>query len=143
VTGTGKRGLALAGLALLLLLPVVGSWWRRHREKGCAYDNGRIDPTYRVRIETESQGEVNFCCIRCAEKWLERKQIQPKRIWVTDEPTGEPVPAAEAFFVRSLVVTTPLSGNRIHAFKNKADADLHARQGKLLTGSERPFAIMR
>ena len=63
------------------------------------------------------------------------------------EPDGwarqlhEEVDAASAWFVRSQVVTNPVTGNRVHAFRNPDDARRHAEAfgGVLLSGAERPF----
>jgi hypothetical protein len=64
-------------------------------------------------------------------------------VLVTDEATGRALPAASAWFVRSAVTTTPVTGNRIHAFRNQADADKHAEtfRGTVLVGQELPFPI--
>lgn len=57
------------------------------------------------------------------------------------ERTGREIDAASAWYVRSLVVTTPTTGNRIHVFRTFQDARNHAAKsrGTLLRGQARPF----
>jgi hypothetical protein len=133
----------IAGLVYLLVLAVLalaGSWARRSTEHFCAQDGVRIEPAYRVRILTDQDRDLEFCCIHCAELWL-RHEPAPRTLLVTDEISGAEIDAGAAYFVRSLVVTNPTTGNRIHAFRWLADAEEHARtsQGKVLEASERPF----
>jgi hypothetical protein len=137
-----KRSVALAALLLLLTLPLVGKWLRRTSEIRCTLDGGMLLPDYRVRVEDATGASYDFCCIRCAQLWLERQALPPRAIWVTDEPSGAEIDAATAHFVRSLVTTTPTTGNRIHAFRDLADAERHAQtcRGTILTDAERPFA---
>lgn len=132
----------LAGLALVVALPVTGSWVRRHREKGCVLDGMRIEPAYRVRIIDHAGKNQELCCIQCAEIWLKGKDVPLTSIFVTDEASGAEIPAGSAQFVRSLVVTTPVTRNRVHAFKNRDDAEAHAKNclGTLLSEAEQPFA---
>jgi hypothetical protein len=129
------------GLAIVVGLPILGHWARRNTDPGCALDGVRIDPVYRVEIVADDDHRHVFCCIRCAEIWLQKRPAA-QAILVTDEPTGEPIDAGSAYYVRSGVVTTPTTGNRIHVFRHRADAERHAAQflGTVLTGSERPFA---
>ena len=60
----------------------------------------------------------------------------------SDEVSGEPVDARSAHYVRSDVVTTPATGNRVHVFRRRVDAERHAAlfAGTVLTGAERPFS---
>jgi hypothetical protein len=60
---------------------------------------------------------------------------------VTDEASGEEIEAKSATYVRSLVVTTPTTGNKVHAFGNPADAEGHAArwQGRVLSAAEQPL----
>jgi hypothetical protein len=71
-----------------------------------------------------------------------RKPNSADRIDVTDETGGALIDCRSAFFVRSSAATNPITGNRIHAFRNRADAENHARafHGEELRGSERPFS---
>jgi hypothetical protein len=126
---------------VLLALPFLGAWMRRTNEPCCALDGGALAPSYQVRIEDTAGVSHEFCCIRCAELWLDQNPQRAYGIWVTDESSGSEVLAADAQFVRSLVVTTATTGNRIHAFREWADAERHANKcrGTILTGSERPF----
>ncbi|MGD9039349.1 MAG: hypothetical protein PVH82_06925, partial [Desulfobacteraceae bacterium] len=45
-----------------------------------------------------------------------------------DETTGEKIRAELAYYVKSNVITTPHTGNRIHAFSHEKAAELHAQQ---------------
>jgi hypothetical protein len=130
-----RTGYGIAYVALLAVLPLLGSWARSGGGPVCAFDGGTLDPRYRVRA-----GEVSFCCIRCAELWHQR-EAQPAALFVVDETSGDEMPADGAFFVRSRVVTNRTTGNRVHAFRKEADAVAHAQAsgGRVLTDDERPF----
>ena len=131
----------LIALILILLLPLIGAWLRRSGTKGCTLDGAKIEPFYSVRIFDQDNEPFEFCCIRCAELWLARQPAPPSRILVTDEQTGEEIPAADAHYVRSLVVTTPATGNRVHVFKDRNDAEKHAEmfRGTILSDPEKPL----
>jgi hypothetical protein len=136
-----RRLLPLALLVALALLPLVGHWARRVPAGRCALDGAPIPALYRVRIRDDGGQDQVFCCIHCAEVWLERQARRPVAIFVTDEVTGAEIDASAAYFVRSSVVTTPTTGNRIHAFASRAAARYHAESayGRLLTGPDRPL----
>jgi hypothetical protein len=133
--------IGLVYLGVLAVLPLAGHWARRGADRSCAYDGGKIEPVYRVRIVDGQGRDFEFCCIRCAERWLGREKSAPRAVHVTDEVSGEVVEASRAFFVRSLVVTNAMTGNRVHAFRTARDAENHARasRGRLLDDAERPF----
>jgi hypothetical protein len=130
-----------AGLLVVLGLPLAGKWARSTPEKCCALDGVEINRLYRVRIVDDQEREREFCCIRCASLWLRKQRSKPQSIFVTDEATGKEVNAAFAWFVWSLVVTVAHTENRIHAFRNHAEAVKHAEtaRGKVLVGAEKPF----
>lgn len=132
----------LAGLLLLALLPLAGHWLRRDSAGRCTLDGVRIEPRYRVRVLDAAGRDREFCCIRCAELWLQRQTNPPLAIRVTDENSGDEIDASAAHFVRSSIVTAPTTGNRIHAFADRANAERHAdaANGLILEGPERPFA---
>jgi hypothetical protein len=139
-----SRAQGIAGLVGLLVvsgLPLLGHWLRRQPEARCALDGVALSPLYRVRILDQRGTSHAFCCVVCAELWCRRHPGEAQAIYVTDEATGEEVEAASAYFVRSLVVTTPPTQNRIHTFRSRADAERHADAagGTLLDGAERPF----
>lgn len=131
-----------AGILVIVGLPIVGKLSRGHRDAGCALDGVKIDPAFRVRIVAAQSKDHEFCCIRCAEYWLNHHRQEPLAIYLTDERTGQEIRSDSAQFVRSSVNTTPSSGNRIHVFQNNSDARDHAAQfgGTVLEGSDRPFA---
>jgi hypothetical protein len=129
-----------AGLAAAAALPLVGFWLRRDAAPGCALDGAKIDPAYRVEV-IDGRGRPHaLCCLRCAEIWL-KSQPTPQAILVTDEASGERIDARDAWYVRSSVVTTPATGNRVHVFRSRADAEKHADEfgGTVLSESERPL----
>jgi hypothetical protein len=122
-------------------MPFAGKWLRRHEPPRCSLHGVAITPLYRVRIEGAS-GVRQFCCIRCAASWMARRGERPARIEVTDEASGELIDARDAYFVENSVITNPVTGNRVHAFRNKQDADASARlfAGFICKGGDRPFA---
>jgi len=138
-----KRVLIGLACGALLALPFLGTWLRHAPSDHCALDGAAIVPCYGVRIEDAAGRRLDFCCIKCAEMWLERQSTPVRSIRVTDESTGVELDVEKAFFVRSLVVTMPTTGNRIHVFRDRADAEHHAEKcrGTILNGNERPFAI--
>jgi hypothetical protein len=124
-----------------VVLPWLGSRSRRQRLPECALDGIAIVPIYAVEIVDAERQKHRFCCVRCAEYWLAQQTSPASEIYVTDEVSGQLVEAGEAFFVRSSVETNAVTGNRIHAFENRADAEGHAAQfrGRLLAEGERPL----
>ncbi|HEV3344891.1 MAG TPA: nitrous oxide reductase accessory protein NosL [Pirellulales bacterium] len=128
-----------------VLLPWFGTWSRRQKLPQCALDGIAIVPIYAVEVVDADRQKHCFCCLRCAEYWLAQEPSPPSAVYVTDEVSGQPIDASEAFFVRSPVVTNPVTGNRIHAFEKHSDADDHAAQfrGRLLTAGERPFEVRK
>jgi NosL protein len=128
-------------LAVAVTLPLAAHWLRGPPPPGCALDGAPIDPAYWVTV-VDDRGEAHaFCCIRCAQLWLAARGAPPRSVAVADEAGSGEIDAASAYFVRSSVVTTPAVGNRIHAFRDRADAERHAEEhgGTVLTGAERPF----
>jgi hypothetical protein len=125
-----------------LLLPALGTWSRRHQLPHCALDGVAIVPIYAVEILDAKSQLHRFCCVRCAEYWLAQDPSPPTAIQVTDEVSGQPVDCAAAIFVRSTIVTNAVTGNHIHAFARREDAEAHAAQfrGRTLTDGERPLA---
>jgi hypothetical protein len=115
------------------------------RQQGCALDAFRIEPIYRVSIVDDQNHARESCCVRCAEFWLDRQANQPRGIYLTDEASGEEIEAGRAFFVRSSVITKPTTGNRIHVFQQRGNAEKHAAKfgGMVLPESERPFGARR
>ena len=131
----------LAGLAVIVGLPVLGSWARRDATPRCALDGVKLDPHYRVQVIDRAGEAHSFCCPRCAGLWIERQPSACRAVRVTDEQSGEWIDASAAYFVRSIVVTTTATGSRIHVFRDRGDAERHAELfgGKVLEGSERPL----
>ena len=80
--------LLLAGLVLVVGLPLAGRWARRQAGPRCTLDGLAIEPVYRVRVVDRAGGEHVFCCVRCAGRWLARQAERPATVYVT-----EPLPA--------------------------------------------------
>jgi len=131
----------LIGLLVVLGLPLAGHLARRNAEGGCALDGVPIDPRYRVEIVDSKEKRHTFCCLRCAQLWMQHQSTPPRSITVIDEESGDPVDAKAAYYVRSFVVTQPGTGNRIHVFRDPAAAERHADKyaGTVLSESENPF----
>ncbi len=127
-------------LILLVGLPVLAHWSRQEHVSRCSLDGVAIDSRYRV-VVVEGDRQREFCCLHCAGIWLERHPGRALKIIVTDETSGEVIDAATAYYVRSAVVTTRTTRNRIHTFRHQADAEEHAARfgGVVLPASERPF----
>ena len=132
---------AISVAVLAVSLPCLGTWARRQQLPQCALDGVAIVPIYAVEIIAAAQPKRAFCCTRCAEYWLGKERPASAVINVIDEVSGQQLDAGDAFFVRSSVVTNAVTGNRIHAFADREDAEMHAAQfrGRLLAEDERPF----
>jgi hypothetical protein len=143
VKGTGPRLLlVLAAVLVVAGLPLLGKWARRHQPPRCELDGLSIEPPYRVRVVDQAGRSHAFCCVRCARRWLARQEGRPRAVYVTDENDGTEVEARSATFVRSSVVTPPpITGNRVHAFRDRGAAEEHVRTygGRVLTDVDRPF----
>ena len=137
--------IGLIGLVVVAALPVAGHWIRGQRTGRCAFDGMPIEPIWRVRMLNRQGAADEFCCIRCAELWLERGNLVPAAIYVTDEVTGREIDSSLAYFVRSSVVTTPHTNNRIHVFQEKAESEKHAMsaRGKVLRDIDKPLQLRR
>jgi hypothetical protein len=137
-----KQGPWRTWLAIGLIavgLPLVGRWSRRSAPEGCAMDGVAIAPPYRVDVVDAGGWSHAFCSLRCAEIWLGQQRSRPREITVTDELSGERLPADEAWFVRSSLV--PGASDSIHVFRTRREAEKHvaAFGGAVLTGAERPL----
>lgn len=133
--------LVLASLLVVVGLPLAGKWARRHAEPRCDLDGLTIEPLYQVRVVDRAGRTHRFCCVHCAGLWLARQESGPEAVYVTDEVSGEAIDSRSAYFVESAVVTNPITGNRVHVFRERADAREHVRDhgGSELTGADRPF----
>jgi hypothetical protein len=132
----------LLGLVVVVGLPLLERWSRRPPSaSACALDGVQIAPIYRVEVVDNRGATHAFCCLRCAEIWLEHQSALPREVRVTDEESGQPVAAAAAWYVRSSVVTVPTTGNRVHVFRNRADAERHAETfaGTVLPEAKQPL----
>lgn len=134
----------LLGLAAAAALPVAASALRGEGPPRCARDGVALGSVFRARIVAGEGAGVSFCSVRCVSDWL-RRTDPSTTVEVTDESRGTAVDAASAWFVRSRVVTSRATGERIHAFARREDAEAHAAAhgGVLLEGDEHPFRTLR
>jgi hypothetical protein len=133
---------SLASLLLAIGLPVVGHSLRRSGLERCALDGVAVLPIFRARMVGVASHSRVFCCVHCAELWLEHAPNDAAEVIVTDEVSGREIDASLATFVRSQVMTVPTSGNRVHVFAERSAAEAHAASahGRVLRGTDRPFA---
>ena len=136
--------LASGALLVVLGLPFVGKSLRSAGPPGCQLDGVVIEQAYVVRVTDALQHEHSFCSVRCAQLWLERHGRPVRSVKVTDELSGQFIDQTTAWYVRSSVVTTPTSGNRVHVFRERAAALEHAAThgGRLLEMEARPFEAL-
>jgi hypothetical protein len=132
--------LVLAALLVVVGLPLLGKWARRHQPPRCELTGLRIESPYQVRVVDQAGRSHRFCCVRCARRWLARQADRPQAVYVTDEGSGAEIDARSAYFV-SAVVTNRITRNRVHAFRDRAEAEKYARApgARALTGDDRPF----
>src|SRR5262245_2337807 len=143
---TGWRWMLFVATMLVAVgLPILGKWVRSDQPPRCTFDGLRIEPLYRVRVVSPAGESYSFGCVRCADRWLARHGADPAAVYVTDEASGVEIAAATAYFVESPVVTNRVTGNRVHAFRDRASAEAHIRifGGALLVGDERPLGTGR
>jgi hypothetical protein len=128
-------------VVLAVVVPLAGRWARRAGPPRCAFDGLPIEPRYQVRVTVGAGQFLPFCCVRCARLWLDHRGDAGRTVHVTDEASGALIPSEAAFFVESRVVTNPVTENRVHAFREQADAEEHVRAfaGRMLRGAARPF----
>jgi hypothetical protein len=125
-SSTRLRVAFVAGVLVVGALPVLGAWLRSSGDR-CAWDGVRIDDRYRTRLETAEGRNEELCCVSCLVRRLAQGTTSTRaRAFVTDESNGNLVAADSAWFVRSAVVTDPVTGNRVHAFATEHAARRHA-----------------
>jgi hypothetical protein len=137
MTNTTARLSMLAAILLIVIgVPLAGKWLRRNEAPRCEVDGLRVDPLYRVRIVDGAGTSHLNCCVQCARRWLERHDDPHAEVYVTDETSGAEVEARSAYFVDSVVVTNPVTRNSVHAFRQRKDAEEHAKSfgGEVFTG---------
>ena len=139
---TPFKPIGILGLLLIVVgLPIIGRLARHKEGRGCALDGVAIEPIYRVRIVDRDNRSYEFCCVKCAQLWKAARDTRPITVFVTDETRGQEIPAGQAHFAVSSVVTRPTTLNRIHTFAQEVDAQNHAERflGRVLKGEDRPF----
>ena len=137
-----RRRLAfVAGLLFVGALPLLADVVSPPRGDRCSSDGLTVDARHAIRIVGADGKTRHFCCLACAERWVDGQGAHPRAVFVTDEASGAEIPAAAAWYVRSRVVSNPYTGDRIHVFARREDAEKHAAafQGRLLDGPQRPF----
>lgn len=116
-------------LIVLFIAAAVGSaLLKKSGGNVCALDAMRIEPIYQVDIAPVNGKVLKFCCIECARKWIAANKGNVSAVTVTDEVTGKRLDASIAWFVESSIVTNRSTGNRIHVFADKGDAEKHAKE---------------
>lgn len=115
-------------IVIFILLALSTSLMKKSGGDVCALDAIKIEPIYQVDITVADGKTLKFCCIGCARKWLAGNKGKVEYITVTDEVTGKRIDASIAYFVESSIVTNQSTGNRIHVFAEKADAEKHAKE---------------
>lgn len=131
-------------LAVAVALPILGNLARDDASARCALDGQTIDALYAVKVIADSDGEYQFCCIICAELWMDRAGATPRKIILVDESSGEPMDSSVAYYVDgSSVLSNAPTGDRRHVFRKLEDAQSHAAiyRGRVLSGNERPFEL--
>jgi len=133
--------MAIAGLLIAASLPVLRKLTNRDNQSQCVVDGQTIDPLFRVRLISANGVENECCCLRCAELWFENTRPTPEQIFVTDEASGEPLDATNAYYVYSDVFSNAPNRDRRHVFRVREDAEAHLAtfRGRMLIGSKRPF----
>lgn len=139
--------LAATVLVLAAALPALAAALRPARAEGCARDGVPVDGLFAVRIERAGAAAATFCSVRCADAWLQAGPdgAATPVVSVRDETSGAWLPLGAAVLVRSTIVASKATGERIHAFDSEAAAEAHVKAygGVLLTGADRPFAEFR
>jgi hypothetical protein len=140
-----RAALFVGGLLASALIPVAGRALQPSQGPRCAADGVSLEKAPVVQIETDTADVLRFCCIGCAETWLEVTGTKPARTLVEDAASGQPIDARSAWFVRSLVLAQPATGDRIHAFRTQEDAERHAKAyaGRVLVGDAIPLSEAR
>jgi len=114
----------------LVISLALGCQERKPIEGRCDNDGVKIEPLYAVYFTLRDGTEKKFCSIVCASMIFSSLRRQIKGVKVIDEPSGNKINAAEAFFVESDIVTVPHVKNRIHVFAKKEDALKHIQKFK-------------
>lgn len=122
-------------LAAAVFIVLCGVWAflsAQHTENSgralCAFDGLEILPLYRVEVRLPDKSLSMFCGIACAKQWLQDSGAKSAVVTVADEATGKQIPADKAFFVKSKVITNRSTGNNLHSFEKREDAEKHARE---------------
>ena len=136
------RATFIGGLLLVAALPLAPRLFGATKSEGCTLDGLAIDSRREARVVLPSGSSIRFCGVQCAARWLHRAGVAPKEVFVTDEASGQEVKAEDAWFVQSLVAATRGTGDHVHAFARRENAERHAAayHGTVLQGPDRPFA---
>ena len=114
-------------IVIFLLVALATSFMKRSGGDRCALDAIKIEPIYQVDVTPTEGKTLKFCCIECSKKFLAANRGKVNAVTVTDEVTGKRIDASIAWFVESSIVTNQSTGNKIHAFAEKTDAEKHAK----------------
>lgn len=118
-------------ILLIALIPlIIVACKKRAPGDRCDYDGFPIQPLYAVSFFLQDGSEKKFCSLVCASMSFQRLKANVVQVRVADEVSGARIPAAQAVFVESDMVTVPHVKNRIHVFRNETDAVKHMRKFK-------------
>lgn len=131
----------LSFLAACVILPIAAAALRGGHEPRCEIDGVALAEAPVVRVIEDSGVERDFCCVRCASRWVDTTRTKPDQVLVTDAVASAMIDARYAWFVRSSVVAQAATQDHVHAFATEAAAREHAKnyRGRVLTGDARPF----
>ena len=118
-----NRGWILFIIAVILIL--IAGCRDKAAEDRCDHDGFPIQPLYAIYFSLQDGSEKTFCSIVCASISFQQLKNRVDKVMVIDEASGARIPASEALFVESDVVTVPHVGNSIHVFENREDALKH------------------
>ena len=135
--------LCVLGLAIAATLPVAGAWFRPLPTARCARDGVALESAPIATVIDAAGAHKEFCSIACADAWAALRARSVARIVVRDADTGAEIDAADAWYVRSSIVVSPATGDRVHAFSSRSAAESHAAafRGMLLPSGELPFQV--
>ena len=123
-----RRAVVIAtALALAVGIPFVATAIRGKPVSGCARDGVPLDGLFMARLVTTDGSVFSFCSVHCSRDWWDHHKGAVQSVTVRDETTKDDIDAATAWFVRSAVLASRASGERIHAFGRRADAELHVK----------------
>lgn len=90
---------------------------------------------FRAKVETDSGKVIHFDAIECLVNYLKTKDGgDNKNVWVTDYRTGQFINAADAYYLKSNAIPSPMGAN-LSAFSSEPEAVVVQKEkgGKIRT----------